>query len=76
MDLLHIGMTASIIGEVFIGLAVLNVHRHIIREHKIDKRVFKAMGREKIIAMFGIILMIAGYLVQSYTYGYFGTFLG
>jgi hypothetical protein len=75
MDLLYIGMTASIIGEVFIGLAVLNVHRHIIKEHKIDRRVFKAMKREKVIAMFGIILMIAGYLIQSYTYGYFDIFL-
>lgn len=75
MDLLHIGMTASIIGEVLIGLAVLNVHKHIIKEHKIDRRVFKAIKREKIIAMSGIILMIIGYIVQSYYYGYFDSFL-
>ena len=69
-------MTASIIGEVFIGLAVLNVHRHIIKEHKIDKRVFKAMRREKTIATIGIILMVAGYFAQSYSHGYFDIFLG
>lgn len=75
MDTLFIGMILSIVGEVFIGLAVLNVHRHIIEEKRIDGDVLIAMKREKRVAMTGIIIMITGFLVQSYTHGYFDAFL-
>ena len=76
MDPLFIGMTASIIGEVLIGLAVLNVHKHVIEEKRIDQDVVSAMKREKKIALTGVILMILGYLTQSYIHGYFDVFLG
>ncbi|MDP6387696.1 MAG: hypothetical protein QGG63_00195 [Candidatus Pacebacteria bacterium] len=76
MDLLFWGMTLSITGEVLIGLAVLNVHRHIVKEHKIDEDVFCAIKREKRIALTGIVLMIAGYVMQMYANGYISQFIG
>ena len=71
MDLLFLGMTLSVIGEVLIGLAVFNVHRHIVREHKIDKDVLIAMRREKWMAICGILFIASGYFFQLYVNGYF-----
>lgn len=76
MDTLFIGMILSIVGEVFIGLAVLNVHKHIIEEKRIDGDVLSAMKRERRIAMTGIVVMIMGFLVQSYAQGYLSVFIG
>jgi hypothetical protein len=61
MNYFIIGATFDMIGKILIGIAVLLVHGHIIKEHKIDKRVFRAMYRKKIFVFAGIILIIIGY---------------
>jgi hypothetical protein len=76
MDLLFWGMTLSIAGEILIGIAVFNVHRHISKEHRIDGDVLSAIRREKRIVLAAIALLIIGYLVQIYANGYFIFFIG
>ena len=74
MDLLFWGFTVRVVGEVLIGLAVLNVHRHVVKEHKIDKEVLDAMRVEKWLAICGITFIIVGYLIELNSNGYVSVF--
>jgi hypothetical protein len=60
----HLGLTLTTLGEVMVGYTVIRVHYRFWKEHKVDERVFLAMWREQQAATIGIILIIAGYLVQ------------
>lgn len=64
MALEIIGFTLDVIGKVLLGITVYFVHRRIVREGKIDKRVLKEMQKEKGFLLTGIILIIIGYLMQ------------
>ncbi|MFA5796433.1 MAG: hypothetical protein WC916_00160 [Candidatus Woesearchaeota archaeon] len=64
MNWFIIGATFDIIGKVLIGITVLFVHRHIIKEHKIDKDVLKEMKREQVLGMLGIVFILIGYLIH------------
>ena len=59
-----IGFTLDIIGKVMIAFTALMVHHRFAKEHKVDEKVFAIMQREKIIGVFGSILMILGFLMQ------------
>lgn len=70
MDPLFISMTLTVVGDVLIGLAVLNVHKHVIEEKRIDGDVVSAMKRERGVALLGILFIIAGYFIKLYIEGY------
>lgn len=59
-----IGFTIDVIGKVLIAYTAVMVHHRVWQEHKIDKRVFSEMKKEKIIAFIGIFMIIAGYFLQ------------
>ena len=58
------GATLDLIGKILIAFTALRVHYRFRKEHKVDERVFRAMRREHILAILGIILIILGYLLQ------------
>ncbi len=64
MSLFSVGLVLDTIGKVFIGLAVLMVHRHIFKERKIDMDVLRAMRKEQALTMSGIFLIVAGAILQ------------
>lgn len=64
MNLLVVGVVLDTIGKVLVGLAVLMVHRHIFREHKIDRDVLSTIRKEWILTFAGIVLIIAGAVMQ------------
>ncbi len=64
MNSFIIGATFDVIGKILIGIAVLLVHKHILREHKIDKDVLKQMKKEQIIGLLGIIFILIGYFIH------------
>ena len=70
MDILFLGLTIGIIGKVLLGVSVINVHAHIIKEHHIDGEVIWAMKRERWIAIFGVMLIVTGYFLELSFYGY------
>ena len=72
MDLLFLGMTASLIGKILLGIAVINVHGHIAKEHKIDIEVVTAMRREQYFVLVGLLLIVAGYILEIIHFGYLG----
>lgn len=61
-----LGYTFDVLGRILIGIAVLFVHKHIMREHKIDQDVLKEMKREQLIGLLGIILILRGYFINMY----------
>lgn len=70
MDLLFIGLTARLVGEILVGFAVLNVHRHVAKEHKIDDDVLKALKAERWYAVCGIGFIVIGYFIELNIGGY------
>lgn len=66
MNWFIIGSTFDVIGKILIGITVLFVHKHVIKEHKIDKDVIKQMRKEQIFGIIGIILIIIGYLIHIF----------
>lgn len=68
MNLLLWGITLGTVGKLVLGIAVLRVHVYIIREHKIDNVVIRALKREQIVTLFGLALIILGYVSEIYFY--------
>ncbi len=64
MYLSNIGLTIDTAGKILLGITVLMVHWHVLKEHKIDADVIRTMKREQILGVSGILLIIAGYLLQ------------
>ncbi len=64
MNLFTIGLILDTVGKILIGLAVLAVHRHIFSERKIDSDVLRAIRREWILTISGILLIAVGALLQ------------
>lgn len=64
MDLLLWGMTFGTVGKLVLGLAVLRVHVYILREHTIDGVVLRALKREQYVTVFGLMLIVLGYVLE------------
>ena len=64
------GLTFGILGKVFLGIAVINVHSHVIKEKTIDRDVITAMKRERGVAASGVILLVLGYFLEITAFGY------
>ncbi len=60
----NIGLTLDTLGKILLGLTVLSVHKHVIKEHKIDADVLLSMKREQFLGSLGILLIIVGYVLQ------------
>lgn len=59
-----IGYTLDVIGKILIAFTAIAVHQRVAHEQKIDKQVFKAMRRERKVAIWAIFLIAGGYLLQ------------
>ena len=65
MDIEFLGFTLDVLGKVMVALTAVMVHHRFYKEHKVDEKVFRAMRREQVVGIAGIILIIAGYLLQA-----------
>ncbi len=70
MDWLFWGMTMGVVGKVLVVLAVLHMHASLVREHKIDRKVVLSYRQERVMTFLGLILIVAGYLLEIYFFGY------
>jgi len=64
MDLLFWGLTIKTIGEVIIGFSIISVHLRIVKEHKLDRKVYRSIRNEKFLSIIGIILILFGYFLE------------
>jgi hypothetical protein len=58
------GFILDVIGKLLVAYTAIAVHHRFLKEHKIDAAVFKVMHREQIVGIIGVILIIAGFLLQ------------
>mgnify|MGYP006921607415 CR=1 FL=1 len=64
------GLTLGILGKVLLGATVVMVHSKITHEKRIDGLVLMEMRREQILAIFGISMMVAGYILELMHFGF------
>ena len=56
--------TFDVIGKVLVAYTALRVHHRFREEHKVDEKVFKEMKRESSLGILGIVLILAGYILE------------
>ncbi len=69
MILLYAGLAIGTLGKIVLGFAVWRVHAHILEEHKIDKVVLQSIRRERYVTLFGILLIVIGFMFEFAFYG-------
>lgn len=72
MNMLFWGITLAVVGKVMIAIAVILAHSQLAHEHRVDQKVIKSFTRERNISIVGIILIIAGYILEITFLGGFG----
>jgi len=70
MNLLFWGLTIGVIGKVMLAIGVLMAHTMLAHEHKVDAKVLSTFRKEHTITIIGITLIIIGYLLEIYFYGF------
>lgn len=68
MNLLLLGLTVGTLGKIILGIGVLRVHIHILKEHKIDAVVLKSIKSEQLITVLGLLFIALGYILEVYFY--------
>lgn len=70
MILLFWGITISVVGKILLVVGVLMAHSKIAHEHRIDSEVLHTFHTEKILTIIGLTLIILGYVMEVYFYGF------
>jgi len=70
MSILFWGITLSLLGKVLLVVGILKAHGKISHNHKIDKEVLHTFHTEKILTILGLILILLGYFLEMYFYGF------
>lgn len=68
MNFLLWGITLGTVGKLVLGYAVLRVHIYILREHRIDSVVLRAIKKEQYVTFLGLILIVIGFLFEILFY--------
>lgn len=68
MNLLLWGITLGTVGKLILGVAVLRVHVYILREHKIDDVVLRALKREQYVTFVGLLCIVFGFAFEILFY--------
>jgi len=66
MALFFLGEGLMVLGEVLIGISVLLVHRRMMRDHRIDKKVVGDIRKEQLVGVLGITFIIVGYILTFF----------
>lgn len=59
-----VGFILSTTGEILVAYTVIQVHSRVWKEHKMNEQVFAEMRRERRVAMWGIVFMVVGFVMQ------------
>ena len=70
MNLLFGGLTTGVIGKVLLVVGILKAHGQITHEHRIDAKVLRTFHTEKILTLLGLFLIVLGYAMEIYFYGF------
>ncbi len=70
MNLLFWALTIGVIGKVMLAVGVLIAHNGLAHEMKFDSKVLEGFRIERIFTITGLILIISGYFMEIYFYGF------
>jgi hypothetical protein len=70
MNLLFWGLTISMVGKVMVASGVLIAHSELAHERRVDKLVLKSFRIERALTLLGLFLIVGGYLLEIYFYGF------
>jgi uncharacterized membrane protein YidH (DUF202 family) len=70
MNILFWGLTIGTIGKVLLAVGVIIAHSGIVKEQRIDSEVLRSFKIEHTITIIGVILIVVGYILEIYFYGY------
>ncbi|PJE51100.1 MAG: hypothetical protein COV29_02400 [Candidatus Yanofskybacteria bacterium CG10_big_fil_rev_8_21_14_0_10_36_16] len=59
-----IGETLDVVGKIMIAYTAIMVHYRFRQEHQVDDAVFKIMRREHAIGIWGITMIVVGYIMR------------
>lgn len=65
---LMLGIICDFVGTFMLGYTVLAVHWHIVKEHKLDNDVYRAIKKERVIGLSGLFLIALGFSLQMTFY--------
>lgn len=70
MSILFWGLTLGTVGKVLLATGVIMAHTQLEHEHRIDARVIRTFHRERVITLVGVLLILTGYGLELYFYGF------
>jgi hypothetical protein len=70
MNLLFWGLTISLLGKMMLAAGVLIANSELEHEQRIDQEVIQSFKVERVLTVTGIILMVSGYFMEIYFYGF------
>lgn len=75
MNFLFWGLTIGLVGKVMLATGVLIAHSELAHERRVDKLVLKSFKLERVLTVLGILLIVGGYFMEIYFYGFTTTLL-
>ncbi len=70
MNLLFWGLTIGTVGKVLLAIGVIIAHSGIVKEQRIDPEVLRGFRVERPLSILGMILIVVGYFMEVYFYGF------
>lgn len=70
MNILFWALTIGVVGKVLLAVGILIAHGGIVHERRIDNLVLKGFHTEKILTIVGIVMIVIGYTMEIYFYGF------
>ena len=75
MNILFWGITLGTAGKVLAIVGVLFAHIKLAKERRVDNAVVHSLHTEKIMTIFGLVLIVIGYVMEVYFYNFTTSFL-
>lgn len=70
MNILFWGLTIGALGKVLLGVGVMIAHTSLVKEKRIDVAVLKGYRIEHALTVIGLIMIVVGYFMEIYFYGF------
>lgn len=64
MSIAVLGLTCELVGSLLLAYTIIRVHSMLGRERKIDRKVLAVLRSERLAAIIGTLLIIAGYILE------------
>lgn len=64
MTMYSMALILEFVGEILIAISVVRVHNRVLKDHKLDRPVFRSIRSEQHVVVVGIVFSLAGFVLQ------------